>query len=244
MRLRANFEVGTITNNPLASGATTINSTSFSTLPVVSSPDLMAITLDPEGVNGIPEIVHIIDHASAATSVTVVRGQEATVAREHPADTEWVNALTAEDIDDLYDTVDSAVARSGDTMTGFLTLSGDPTDLLHAATKQYIDDAVADVEVDWATLSGKPATFPPDTHNHDGGDIASGTVAFARLPTGNGATQVAVGNHPHTYISSTTPINVADNSYAAYRVRNIWIGSSTPSATGRQTGDVWFDTSA
>jgi hypothetical protein len=31
--------------------------------------------------------------------------------------------------------------RSGDTMTGFLTLSADPTDNLHAATKQYVDSA-------------------------------------------------------------------------------------------------------
>jgi len=35
------------------------------------------------------------------------------------------------------------VARSGDTMTGELTLTGDPTNDLHAATKQYVDEAVA-----------------------------------------------------------------------------------------------------
>ncbi len=32
-----------------------------------------------------------------------------------------------------------ALAKSGDTMTGLLTLSGDPTAALHAATKQYVD---------------------------------------------------------------------------------------------------------
>ena len=32
------------------------------------------------------------------------------------------------------------VAKSGDTMTGALTLSGDPTEALHAATKQYVDN--------------------------------------------------------------------------------------------------------
>ena len=36
------------------------------------------------------------------------------------------------------------VAKSGDTMTGFLTLSSDPTSNLHAATKQYVDTAEAD----------------------------------------------------------------------------------------------------
>lgn len=37
------------------------------------------------------------------------------------------------------------VKKSGDTMTGALTLSGDPTQNLQAATKQYVDSAVAGV---------------------------------------------------------------------------------------------------
>ena len=36
-------------------------------------------------------------------------------------------------------TANTYVSRSGDTMTGALTLSGDPTSALHAATKQYTD---------------------------------------------------------------------------------------------------------
>ena len=35
------------------------------------------------------------------------------------------------------------VNRAGDTMTGLLTLSGDPTNPLHAATKQYVDTVAA-----------------------------------------------------------------------------------------------------
>ena len=34
------------------------------------------------------------------------------------------------------------VAKSGDTMTGFLTLHADPTADLHAATKSYVDDSI------------------------------------------------------------------------------------------------------
>ena len=37
------------------------------------------------------------------------------------------------------------VAKSGDTMTGALTLSGDPTENLHAATKQYVDNLAVDL---------------------------------------------------------------------------------------------------
>lgn len=50
------------------------------------------------------------------------------------------------------------VLKSGDTMTGFLTLSGNPTANLHAATKQYVDTSI-------------PATLPPS--GAAGGDLTS-----------------------------------------------------------------------
>ena len=241
-RLRANFEVGQVTDDPLSSGATTINSPSFSSLPVISSPDIMAITLDPEAIFGAPEIAWITDHASSATSVTVTRGQETTLAREHPENTEWVNALTAVDIDDLYDTVAGYVPLAGGTMTGLLVLSGEPSLDLHAATKLYVDTLVAELPTDWDDITGKPSVFPPDTHDHEAGDITSGVFAIGRIPTGTSSSTVALGNHTHAYISSTTPTNTVANSFAAYRIRNIIIQSGTPSATGRETGDLWFQT--
>lgn len=50
-------------------------------------------------------------------------------------------------------TKQSAVAKAGDTMTGLLTLSGTPTAPLHAATKQYIDSKTGGV----AVADGPPA---------------------------------------------------------------------------------------
>jgi len=57
------------------------------------------------------------------------------------------------------------VAKSGSTMTGYLTLNGDPVDAYHAATKKYVDD-VANTKVSKAgdsmtgalTLSGAPTS--------------------------------------------------------------------------------------
>jgi hypothetical protein len=40
------------------------------------------------------------------------------------------------------------------------------------------------------------------THSHSGTDITSGTVAFARLPTGTSSSQVAIGNHTHAGIGA------------------------------------------
>ena len=39
------------------------------------------------------------------------------------------------------DTANSSVQKSGSTMTGLLTLSADPSNALHASTKQYVDTA-------------------------------------------------------------------------------------------------------
>lgn len=51
----------------------------------------------------------------------------------------------------------NTVASSGDTMTGFLTLHSNPTANLHAATKQYVDAAVAsDADIKWVGLTGDP----------------------------------------------------------------------------------------
>ncbi len=48
--------------------------------------------------------------------------------------------------------------------------------------------------------------YAPTSHTHDAAAISSGTLGFARLPTGTGASQVAVGNHTHdgTAITSGT----------------------------------------
>ena len=42
-------------------------------------------------------------------------------------------------IDIIEDVLDTKVEKSGDSMQGFLKLHADPTDSLHAATKQYVD---------------------------------------------------------------------------------------------------------
>jgi hypothetical protein len=61
-----------------------------------------------------------------------------------------------------------AVAKAGDTMTGALTLSGDPTQALHAATKQYVDSlgSAVDALVYKGTLgTGGTYTTVPTTYN-------------------------------------------------------------------------------
>lgn len=44
----------------------------------------------------------------------------------------------------------------------------------------------------------------PLSHTHDAADIASGTLAFARIPTGTTGSSVAVGNHTHAATAITS----------------------------------------
>lgn len=52
----------------------------------------------------------------------------------------FYKSLSAVILPDLYNT---KVSKSGDTMTGYLTLNGVPTTSLHAATKSYVDSSAA-----------------------------------------------------------------------------------------------------
>lgn len=97
IRLRSNNQQGTITNNPLTAGATTINSPGFIDLPVVDTTNHLILVLDPLEVNGAAEIVRVTAHASTASSLTVVRGAENTTPREHPFGTTWFHGPVTSD---------------------------------------------------------------------------------------------------------------------------------------------------
>lgn len=105
-RKRSPFQSGTITNNPLTSGGTTLNSAALANLPAVAAPDIMAIVLDPTGVGGNPEIVWVTAHTASATSATITRGQEGTTARQHALAIAWAHIPTILDYLPEYTTND------------------------------------------------------------------------------------------------------------------------------------------
>lgn len=59
------------------------------------------------------------------------------------------------------------IKKAGDTMTGPLKLAGDPTDDLHAATKQYVDDVAGQAQVGAKGDPGDPG--PKGDDGEDGG---------------------------------------------------------------------------
>lgn len=109
IRVRSNFLFGTITDNPLTIGATTINSANFVSVPAIDNTQHAVLVLDPAGLNGTPEIVYVTAHTASTTSLTVTRGQELSTARQHPSGTQWYLAPTARD----YDSIVTSATRPG-----------------------------------------------------------------------------------------------------------------------------------
>jgi hypothetical protein len=97
LRVRSGFLGGLIEDNPLASGATTLTSAALASVPTIASTQHLAIILDPDGLDGAPEIAWITAHTAAATTATITKGQEGSVARAHARDIPWVHGPTVRD---------------------------------------------------------------------------------------------------------------------------------------------------
>lgn len=94
LRVRANFIAGLIEDNPLTAAATTLTSADLASLPAIGATEHAVIVLDPDGT---PEIVYVTAHTAAATTATILRAQEGTVAVEHLRDTPWIHGPVTSD---------------------------------------------------------------------------------------------------------------------------------------------------
>src|SRR5690606_23652923 len=99
-RIFVDFVAGVLSET-LADDGTTLKGTFLASLPEVADPEFVALTLDPQEVDGAPEVVWVTAHSSASDEATVVRAQEGTVAREHVSGTVAVAAVTAAALEDL-----------------------------------------------------------------------------------------------------------------------------------------------
>ena len=82
------------------------------------------------------------------------------------------------------------VNKNGDTMTNFLTLHADPTAALHAATKQYVDNAASGMNVHQAARVGTTGNLVA-TYNNGTAGVGATLTGTGALPTIDGITLVA-----------------------------------------------------
>ena len=87
---------------------------------------------------------------------------------------------------------------AGTYTVGGTTIKGlTPQGQLPAVAKKYVDDALAGKANTththtWDEVTGKPAAFTPETHNHAADNITTGTLAPARLPAATSSAQGAM----------------------------------------------------
>jgi hypothetical protein len=163
----------------------TLTSAAFVNMPVVAAPDTMRLTLDPDGVNGAPEIVIVTAHSAAANTCTVTRGQETAnggaAAHAHPINTVWRHAPTRSAFEQLPYRL---VAAKGD----LIVATGDKSVTRLAAGldgRRLIADSTQPAGVRWADNA--------DNVIYDAkGDILIATAADAAaiLPVGANNTRL------------------------------------------------------
>lgn len=134
--------------------------------------------------------------------------------------------------------IESRIQDAGDTMAGFLTLSGNPTSNLHAATKQYVDNKVPSVAETANKLSSAKtisltgdvsgsgnfdgsnnlsitATVADNSHNHSNYLLTSGGTMTGNIyfPNNRGIIQNQNSTSNYTNIITWLQGGVSENSY-------------------------------
>lgn len=96
------------------------------------------------------------------------------------------------------------VPKAGTTMTGFLTLHAAPTSNMHAANKQYVDNAVSSKADSSALSSYLTTSTASSTYMPKSGGTFTGTVTLNGNPTSNlhAATKQYVDNQISSAITS------------------------------------------
>ena len=117
--------------------------------------------------------------------------------------------INIKQIKDLISTLAAKLNLSGGTMTGPLTLSGDPTENNHASNKKYVDDSVANAG------GGDMLKSVYDTNDSGRVDKAEsvddGTNITTAAQVKAASNHVAASNNPHGVTKSQVGLGSADN---------------------------------
>lgn len=133
-----------------------------------------------------------ISVASASTSAVGVVQLEDSISSSLTT-----RAATSNSVKTAYDLAAAALPKGGGTMTGAITLAADPTNALHAATKQYVDATASGLDVKASVRAATTASITlSGTQTVDGVAVVAGNrVLVKNQGTGsqNGIYVVAAG---------------------------------------------------
>lgn len=230
--LFSNYAMGTLSAQA-TSGATSISSARFASLPVIASPDIAWLTLDPPGLFGAPEIVLVTAHTSSSTSITVTRAQQGTSARQHEAGTAWAMQPTDRHFDGVKWIGTSAPSNpvAWQTLWMDTTTAKQRLKIYNGSAWKIIEGDMPHFELRVATTwttDGTNAQCPSwDTEDVDTDGFHTSTNKEAVIPTGLG------GKYMFSY-------GVICQSEAASYQRSAWVDVNVAatafptSSTGRR----------
>jgi hypothetical protein len=177
-------------NNPI-----TVSSTKLTYVPSTGVLSSTSFTGAGTGLTGTASALSIGGNAATATTATTASATTAAATFNNSgtgaASGATFNGGTAQTISN--NTI-GAVALAGSTMTGFLTLSADPSSPLHAATKQYVDAVKTGLDLKDSVRSSSTAAF---------------TVIYANGSAGVGATLTNSGVQA-AFVADSVTLNVND----------------------------------
>jgi hypothetical protein len=145
----------------------------------------------------------------------------------------------------LSQTIGGKLNTGGGAMTGPLTLAGNPTAPMQAATKAYVDLNGATA---WADIPNRPVAFPPKPHNHPINDIILLQVELDNR---------SLVGHKHTWAELIPPegadlglgyVLTWDGAKITLKAPTggsgggLYIGTAPPTDAARMP--FWFDTNA
>jgi hypothetical protein len=175
----------------------------------LSSPQINGATIDTDSV-AVTQIG--ADNSTKIATTAFVQNRISTLINSSPSALDTLNELaTALGNDENFATtvtnsIATKLSKSGDTMTGDLTLAGAPSADLHAATKKYVDDEIGSTET---TLGNNLITHENATTNVHGIDDTSAL-----------ATKSYADNALSTHASDSTDVhgiaNTADLATKSY----------------------------
>ena len=198
------------------------------------------------GSNSVATTQNGTDNTTKIATTEFVQGRISAVIAGAPELLNTLNELAAAIADDedfavtITAAVGEKVAKAGDTMTGILTLSGTPTEPLHAATKGYADNLVSTHNGLTQNIHGIANTGELATKEY--ADTAAGDAALGEVGTHNALTQNVHGITNTGDLATESYADTAVSTHGSYTTDVHGIADTSELALSSEIEDHRTDT--
>ncbi len=186
------------------------------------------------------------DNTTKIATTEFVQGRISSLVAGAPELLNTLSELSAAIADDedfavtITAAVGEKVAKAGDTMTGILTLSGTPTEPLHAATKGYADNLVSSHNDLTQNIHGIANTGDLATKSY--ADTAASSAALGEVGTHNALTQNVHGITNTGDLATKSYADTAVSTHDSYTTNVHGIADTSALALSSEIEDHRLDT--